>query len=755
MIPDMRESMKFFEGKQVPGLQSTTKSVLDRLSTGDPWLDSDDGKRDLDALIQREPDSVLAAVMNGCPGDWRSIAGRCVERGLAPRTVSDLLRFKLTARSASNDGIEKCRLLIVHMEEQCISDMLADFVKTNNADGLDMVAVVNRELLKNTTVGLEKHGSGSLLHLALIELQPRICALLLQCVPDLACRQTSEGSNALGWAIKYRFSSMIEPLLKAAPALEHMQDKEGRTALHLAFLTSDIESARELLKQAKDPQGLVKKGDKHGWTVLHYLAAYEMDGRAHLLDILKKYPELLPMCGHKGETALHVASSFCSAWAAEALLGCAFFLTKVKNKFGRTPLDVAIEGGHAAMVGQLAGALTKAVDETGRTVLFAALKFSASIYREKKCTDIARILFDIVTNRSTFGSLDEWEILEEAAKGRGNGELIDLLLELDPGMALRHGRRSMTALHIAAESGNLDGAKCLIRSKLGKEMLHTQMKEGMRPIDLALQHGHVFVVDALLSADKHLSDKFGSLAAIFDTPTDRQAWRELALVIADNDYRGSLAKSTADEKFAAFTKKLLPLGDREIGQRLAMFTIWSNEAGELDDSRQGFGNGIAACRRLSELFSDTWLPDDGKHRWKRIRQEALIAIEKLRFDREPQTSGEPLPVSRLACDLLGRLLPLPTNLDSLRTVHVIGPGIDNPIEDTSGPVCAESLVPVLNLQAEPYIPGNRPLHEDDLEQLTQWRHEYSLNLDQYRQYFLGIGQAIGGQLEAPDFNEEK
>jgi ankyrin repeat protein len=757
MIPsDIGGPMRATGHDQLFEQEPVDSSILAMLYAGDPWLDSNEGKPWLDALIQRKPDKVFTTAMDGRPRNWRAIAEECIARQLAPETVGGMLGLKVNIGSTIDDGIAKCRFLLGHVKEFDIETLLKGLVTQNNEQGLRMLAAADSKLLLNERFTLEEEdGLGSILHFAFMELRPAICLLLLELIPELATQKTSTGDTILHWAVICRLTSLIPTLLKIAPSLELIPNDSGHTILHLAYMQMDTKCIYSILQHVKDVRALMEKGDKRGWTVLHYLAFRpapdEITAIATelLLKHLLPHPQLLPMCGHKGETALHLASERGNLQVAEFLLRHAPYLARKEIHSAETPLDLAIEQGDVEMVTMLAPAMKKSLDQTGRTILLKALQLSAEYcHFDDECADarakIVRLLFDVVTNPSTCGSQKKWQVLEHAASAGGNGRLIDFLLEFDPELAQCKNRHGATALHLAAESGTPDAVKHLLHSKAGKELLHVQMKGGARPIDLALNNGHVFIVMALLSADRSLSNHFGNLAAIFDAPADRRAWRDLAVAIADNDYAQFLATGATEKSFEKFTRKLNELDDRGIGQRLAMFAIWSDEAGEDDNNRQGFENGLAACKRLDELFSGGWLTRT--ERWEGIQQETECAIRQLNPDGKP-------PASRPGRDILARLVSLQASGVMSRMIDAVEANVLEPIietgvivdtgiidagviehfDSTPSPLSEKSSGYALNPHVMPYYPVRRPLRWSGIDVIKEFRR-YSLSLEDYGRY---------------------
>uniref|UniRef100_A0ABD2XD44 Uncharacterized protein n=1 Tax=Trichogramma kaykai TaxID=54128 RepID=A0ABD2XD44_9HYME len=171
--------------------------------------------------------------------------------------------------------------------------------------------VVNTFLELGQDPNLLVHETGySVLHLALAYDRREVAQLLLKsgADPNLA---NPEGSTALHLICKMDSSYDLMKLLleisdeKRRPVFIDAQDKEGKTALHLALENKHKEVARLLLRSNANPN----LANPEGSTALHLIC--KMDRPIALMELLleisdeKSRPLLLHAQDQEGNTVLH------------------------------------------------------------------------------------------------------------------------------------------------------------------------------------------------------------------------------------------------------------------------------------------------------------------------------------------------------------------------------------------------------------------------------------------------------------------
>ncbi|XP_054709364.1 poly [ADP-ribose] polymerase tankyrase-like [Uloborus diversus] len=160
-------------------------------------------------------------------------------------------------------------------------------------------------------------------------------------------------------------------------ASEASQDKKGRTELHLAAETRDLEKVRKLLGEGLD----TRAQDRDGRTPLHIALLWGMEATANLLmdaDNVNDIPD------GSGLTPLHLAVWQRYLGMVEKLLA-AGANPRLQDKWGWTPLHRAVFWEQEKLVEHLLDADSELdiVNEDGHTPLhFAAMKGSARIVRK-------------------------------------------------------------------------------------------------------------------------------------------------------------------------------------------------------------------------------------------------------------------------------------------------------------------------------------------------------------------------------------
>lgn len=165
-------------------------------------------------------------------------------------------------------------------------------------------------------------------------------------------------STALQLAAKYGHVKALQLLIERGAKLGAPMENDGFTALHQAVIERRVDAVRVLLN-AKAP---LEVRDHNGSTPLHWAAyAYapkpkhiyrklggphdtiHVDvGEAKAMELLLKAGARTDAVKNDGNTALHEAAIFGSVRAATVLMAHGA-KTNIKNREGKTPIDIAKE----------------------------------------------------------------------------------------------------------------------------------------------------------------------------------------------------------------------------------------------------------------------------------------------------------------------------------------------------------------------------------------------------------------------------
>ncbi|XP_014229216.1 ankyrin-3-like [Trichogramma pretiosum] len=401
----------------------------------------------------------------------------------------------------------------------------------------------------------------SALHLALAYDRRNVARLLLKsgANPNLA---NPEGSTALHLICKMdRPKALMKSFLKIClekrqPLLLDAQDKEGKTALHLALENGRTNIAKWLLRKGADPT----LANPEGSTALHLIC--KMNHPKALMNLIlkkclgKRQPLPLDAQNKEGKTALHLALEkghrevvqlllergadpnlahpegltalqlICKMDSSYALMRLLFEISDKKNqplpldaqdKEGKTALHLALGKFHGNIADWLLikGANPNLADNKGSTALHIICKMIGFNY-------LAHRLFEISDEKHR-------EVLVDAQDNEGNTPLHFAILNHDeyimarlllgrganPTLANKDGQ---IPLHIARFWYNdvelLGIFFELTNAKYHSGQLNAKDILGRTPLHRALKLNKVIVSEYLLrlGADPHLTDGLGNTA---------------------------------------------------------------------------------------------------------------------------------------------------------------------------------------------------------------------------------------------------
>ncbi|GER57288.1 ankyrin repeat family protein [Striga asiatica] len=207
----------------------------------------------------------------------------------------------------------------------------------------------------------------------------------------------------------------------------------------------------------------------------------------------KKYVK--QVTGRHNDTELHLAAQKGDVAAVRQILG----------EINEQMLQTLRGSDFDAEVAEIRAAVVNEVNELGETALFTAA--------EKGFIDVVKELLPYTTkegirtkNKSGFDPL-------HIAASRGHQEIVEILLEHDPGLSKTVGQSNATPLISAATKGHLAVVNVLLAKD--PSLLEIPRSNGKNALHLSARQGHADVVRTLLEKDPQLArrmDKKGQTA---------------------------------------------------------------------------------------------------------------------------------------------------------------------------------------------------------------------------------------------------
>ncbi|ESQ43006.1 hypothetical protein EUTSA_v10013583mg [Eutrema salsugineum] len=165
--------------------------------------------------------------------------------------------------------------------------------------------------------------------------------------PSFAKKLNEDGFSPLHLAVENHQAELALELVKFDPTLVRILGRGGMTPLHLVAKKGDVNLLTEFLLACPES---IRDANVNGETALHIVVMNKKYEELKVLtgwmqrmresDALSTETHVLNKCDREGNTALHLAAYENNHKAIKQLLNCMSLNRNIKNKSGKTALDV-------------------------------------------------------------------------------------------------------------------------------------------------------------------------------------------------------------------------------------------------------------------------------------------------------------------------------------------------------------------------------------------------------------------------------
>ncbi|XP_013404589.1 ankyrin repeat, PH and SEC7 domain containing protein secG isoform X1 [Lingula anatina] len=305
-----------------------------------------------------------------------------------------------------------------------------------------------------------------------------------------------KGVPLLCYAVKVGSFRSIQVLLDTGIDVNQTCDN-GKTALMLACQQASAEKVQMLLNCGVN----LRLQDAEGQTALH-LATLANKGASCAGLLLKADHSMASICDKYGQSALHLAAKRGHLPLVQLYLLHDRQGVKEKDNLGRLPLHWAVQEGRTNCVEYLLGfentMVIDEVDDLGNTPIHLGIQHNKQ--------QAVETLVDKGCNLDVVDDDGKTPLMLALHLGKKN--IFNMIVQKQGPLKADAGdEQGMTALHHAADVGNLDFCKTLVE---GGAKVDTLCKLGRSPIFYCVMNGHTDCV-------KYLMDKRADLY-IIDNP---------------------------------------------------------------------------------------------------------------------------------------------------------------------------------------------------------------------------------------------
>ena len=463
--------------------------------------------------------------------------------------VGDAFAKWVSSAKQLNESMQWTNPKKVMLHEALCSPPTAQFI----ASYLGLFSIL--ELLiasKNIDWNQRNENGHTSLHLAVLQDSEKTVRLLLKEEINLEVAN-NDTMTALSLAAANGRGRIVRLLVEAGASLG-ARDWNNRTALHCVAVTGDSDGHQAVVKTLLAHEADQSIEDRHGMTALWLAAKY---GHKTVFKFLLNAGPYSNATDKTGLTALHIAVTLGHYHTVKILLYAGATIRSTNNElehaplrngngeldklrtelhpneFEVTPLHLAIFHGHYAIANLLLEKLGAAdVEEftEGETLHPAdwmrVEEVATELLREKVTIELPTLYLDDIYNpkptalevAALVGQLAIMRILldndakadarnplkEKAlmqAAGAKQDSATKLLLEYGANVNFKRDTDSQTALHLAAESGNLVLTKILLNN--GAEV-NLRNRDDQTPLYLAVINEHIETIKLLIESGANI-----------------------------------------------------------------------------------------------------------------------------------------------------------------------------------------------------------------------------------------------------------
>ncbi|XP_006813082.1 uncharacterized protein LOC100373654 [Saccoglossus kowalevskii] len=319
---------------------------------------------------------------------------------------------------------------------------------------------------------------------------------------SLEGRDTKYFFTPLLWSAQYGHHKTVRTLLKHGASVTACDSKQGQTSLHLAAARGHCKVIELLIDKGAN---VIARDSEVRATPLHAAAS---SGDVDAAELLLQYGADINAKNKSGNTALHVAAWFGHPDIVHLLISEQADLT-VTNKYARTPQDTARESNQYKSKSTRAQVI-KMLDSANKVMKLHEATSSGDVHQVKQFSsglkDGVNVMLEV--DYENTNDSDKQTPLHKAAE-RGDGDVINVLIDNGADVDVKTPQWGYTALHRASHFGHTKAVKTLLKNNADTEV--RDYVHGATPLHIAANSNHDETTDVLLKYDAYIDaqDKYG------------------------------------------------------------------------------------------------------------------------------------------------------------------------------------------------------------------------------------------------------